>query len=350
MKKADEKFMLRCLQIAECGISGAHPNPMVGAIIVHDGKIIGEGYHQKCGEAHAEVNAINSVNDKELLKKSTIYVSLEPCSHFGRTPPCADLIIKHKIPRVVIACTDTFSEVAGRGIKRLRDSGCSVTVGILEDEARSLNHRFFTYHEKNRPYIILKWAQTIDGFIDIRRTAETPRQPHWITDCWGRRIVHKWRTEEQAILVGTKTAQKDNPKLNVRNWSGKTPLRLVIDQNLMLSSDLSLFDGSIPTVVFTEKEHKNKPNLEFCLLDFERNIPKQILAFLYARKILSIIIEGGTTLFNSFIEQNLWDEARVFVGHKFFNDGTKAPKLNSQPTATQNIGNSKLFWFHRQSL
>ena len=248
-KNTDEKFMLRCHDLARLGIARTAPNPMVGCVIVLDEKIIGEGYHRKCGEAHAEVNAINSVSNHELLKKSTLYVSLEPCSHYGKTPPCTDLIISKKIPRVVIGCVDSFSEVSGRGIKKLKQAGCDVIVGVLENESRELNKRFFTFNEKKRPYIILKWAQTLDGFIDIIRTDENQIAPTWISNEHSRMLVHKWRSHEDAIMVGTNTAEKDNPSLNVRDWDGKNPLRVVLDRQLRLNEKLNLFNNKIQTII-----------------------------------------------------------------------------------------------------
>ena len=329
--------MARALELAESGAGNVAPNPMVGCVIVHKGKIIGEGYHQKFGKAHAEVNAINSVKNKELLPESTLYVTLEPCSHFGKTPPCADLIIREKIPEVVIGTVDPFDKVAGKGIKKLRDSGCRVITGVFEEECRELNRRFFTYHQKKRPYIILKWAQTADGFIDIDRKVEFFGQPTWITNEISRIVVHKIRSEEDAILVGTNTVQKDNPSLTVRVWSGRNPLRVVLDRTLRLSKDVELFDQKVPTLVYTSFQKESLPNLEYQKIFFDKNPIEQILEDLYKRKILSLIVEGGREVLNSFISRNLWDEAHLFIGQKLFYKGIPAPKLPGTPQYSDDL-------------
>ena len=321
----DEKYIRRCIELASNGLCNAAPNPMVGAVIVHNGKIIGEGYHARCGEGHAEVNAIRSVKDESLLKESTIYVSLEPCSHYGKTPPCADLIISKGIPRVVVGCIDPFSQVSGRGIQKLRDAGIDVTVGVLEDECKNLIRRFVTFNTQKRPYITLKWAESADGFIDINRENGSPvvlSTP--ITSMY----VHKQRAEHKAILVGRKTALLDNPSLTTRNWYGANPLRLVIDRSLTLPSDLRLFNHSTPTLVFTEREKTAEENLEYITLDFSKDILPQILTVLYERKIQSLLVEGGTTLLQSFIDTELWDE--IFVEHsaKVLGEGVKSPVIH----------------------
>ncbi|MFW5831045.1 MAG: bifunctional diaminohydroxyphosphoribosylaminopyrimidine deaminase/5-amino-6-(5-phosphoribosylamino)uracil reductase RibD, partial [Prolixibacteraceae bacterium] len=285
--------MQRCLQLARLGAGRVAPNPMVGSVIVHNGKIIGEGFHQKYGEAHAEVNAIDAVKNKNSLRESSLYVTLEPCAHHGLTPPCANLIIQNNIPHVVIGTPDPFSEVAGKGIEKLKKAGIKVESGILEEECRRLNKRFFTYHEKKRPYITLKWAQTLDGFIDIERFSEDYGQPTWITGELALRLVHKIRSEENAILVGTKTAEKDNPSLSVRHWPGTNPVRLLIDKNLRLSQSLRLFDRKQRTLVFNAIRETKEHNLEFVILDFSKNVPGQIMEILYREKILSVIVEGG---------------------------------------------------------
>jgi len=320
-----ESFMNRSFELARNGLGTVAPNPMVGCVIVSNGKIIGEGFHQKYGEAHAEVNAINSVKDKENLKTATLYVNLEPCAHHGKTPPCTDLILKHKIPKVIIGCIDS-SEVSGKGIAKLKRAGCNVIVGILENEARALNERFFTFYEKKRPFIILKWAQTMDGFITNGKG-----EPNRISNELSHTLVHKWRSEEGAIMVGTNTAHLDNPQLNVREWSGKNPLRVVLDKTLRLSKNLHLFDQSIPTVVFTSCEKKAHKNLEYVNIDFENNVIPQILEELYKREIQSIIIEGGSQLLHSFLKNDSWDEMRVFISNKIFGNGIKAPELPSTP-------------------
>jgi len=327
----DEKYLNHCLLLAKKGIRNVAPNPMVGCIIVHQNKIIGEGYHQKYGEAHAEVNAIHSVKDKSLLKKSTLYVNLEPCSHFGKTPPCTGLIIKHLIPKIVIGCVDTFSEVSGKGITKLQDSGTEVVIGVLEKKSQQLNKRFFTFHNKKRPYIILKWAQTINGFIDINREYKNPTIDNWITNAYSKKLVHQWRSEEQAILIGTNTALNDNPQLTVREVEGKNPLRVVLDLNLRLPKNLNIFDKSTPTLIINAQKNELDINLEYAKVSKDLPLLNQILEELYKRKIQSIIVEGGAQLLNSFIAENLWDEAKIFIGEKEFKEGLKAPIIDKEP-------------------
>lgn len=334
--------MSRCIEIAQMGIGLVAPNPMVGCVIVNDNKIIGEGYHCKHGEAHAEVNAILAVKDKVLLKEATLYVNLEPCNHYGKTPPCADLILEHQIPKVVVGCVDTYSKVAGKGIEKLRAGGCSVTVGILEKESRYFNKRFFTFHEKKRPFVILKWAQTLDGFMDGVRKETDPLRPNWITSQASQILVHKWRSEETAILVGTRTALNDNPKLTVRLWDGKNPIRILIDRTLRIPRHYHLFDQSVPTLVFTEKNKLPENNLEFIQIDFSDYVMQQILNKLYQKSIQSVIIEGGAATLDTFIENNLWDEARVLIGNKTFGKGLKAPVLNKSITSSEKTGEDKL--------
>ena len=244
-----EKYIKRCIELAQNGLGTTYPNPMVGSVIVYDGQIIGEGWHKKAGEPHAEVNAVNSVKDKSLLKKATIYVSLEPCSHFGKTPPCCDLIIANEIPNVVVGTVDPNEKVAGKGILKLIEAGANVTVGVLENECNELNKRFFTFHQKKRPYIILKWAESLDGFLAPEKAGNQDRKPVWITNQYSRQLVHKWRTEEQAILVGTQTVVDDNPKLNARDWNGNNPTRIVIDRNNRIDPDSFIFDDTVKTVI-----------------------------------------------------------------------------------------------------
>lgn len=345
----NEKFMRRALELARAGMANVSPNPMVGSVIVHNGKIIGEGYHHKYGEAHAEVNAINSVRDQELLKESTIYVTLEPCSHFGKTPPCSDLIIRKEIPNVVIGTPDPFALVAGRGIKRLQEAGCSVVVDFLKEECLALNRRFFTFHQKKRPYIILKWAETEDGFIDIERTAENFGQPTWITNDLSRIAVHKMRCDEAAIMVGTNTAEKDNPSLTVREWHGAHPLRIVMDRQLRLPRSLALFDQSTPTLVFTALEAESLPNLEYVRINFDGTEIVQILDQLYQRNIVSLIVEGGKTLLESFITKSLWDEARVFTGNKRFLQGIAAPIIDRAVLKQEELDDSSVWVYRNES-
>ena len=343
--KEDEKYMRRCLELAQLGMARAAPNPMVGSVIVYQGKIIGEGYHHKSGQAHAEVNAINSVKDQSLLKESTIYINLEPCTHYGKTPPCADLIIEKKIPRVVIGCVDSFAKVAGKGIEKLKKANCEVKVGILEKESIHLNRRFFKFHEKKRPYIILKWAQTLDGFIDVKRnTNETP-DLNWITNNLSKILVHKWRTEESAFMIGTNTARNDNPKLTVRDWNGRNPIRIVLDRNLSLNQNLQIFNSDSKTLIFNEIKSEILNNLEFIKINFDSNILNSILEILYNKEIQSIVVEGGKMLLESFINQHLWDEARIFTGNKYFYDGTKAPCFSGHLINDTMLGDSHLSFY-----
>ncbi|MFV8375291.1 bifunctional diaminohydroxyphosphoribosylaminopyrimidine deaminase/5-amino-6-(5-phosphoribosylamino)uracil reductase RibD [Flavobacterium sp. GSP11] len=339
--KTHEKYIKRCIELAKNGLGTTYPNPMVGSVIVYNDTIIGEGWHKKAGEPHAEVNAVNSVKDKSLLKKATIYVSLEPCSHFGKTPPCCDLIIKNKIPNVVIGTIDPNIKVAGNGIKKLIEAGIQVTVGILEAECHELNKRFFTFHEKKRPYIILKWAESQDGFIAPLEKDE--KKPVWITTVYSRQLVHKWRTEEQAILVGTQTVIDDNPKLNARDWDGNNPIRLILDQNNRIPEDSHIFDNKTKTIVFSKsKTTIKKENTIFEVIDFNQNIAVQIIEVLYNHQIQSVIIEGGKQTLQTFIDKNLWDEARIFVGNVHFTVGTKAPILDKKPFEKYSIGTDEL--------
>ncbi|HLV37957.1 bifunctional diaminohydroxyphosphoribosylaminopyrimidine deaminase/5-amino-6-(5-phosphoribosylamino)uracil reductase RibD [Xanthomarina sp.] len=315
--KIHEKYLKRCIEIAKNGLGITAPNPMVGCVIVYENNIIGEGFTSAYGGNHAEVNAIEAVTDKSLLSKATLYVTLEPCSHFGKTPPCSDLIIKHKIPQVIIGATDTHSQVAGKGIEKLKASGCQVTVGVLENECKEHHKRFFTFHNKKRPYIILKWAQTEDGFIAPETRNE--QKPVWITNEYSRQLVHKWRTEEQAILVGTKTVLDDNPSLTVRDWTGKNPTRVVLDKTNKLSKEYQIFNNEAKTLIITENE-----------IDFSSNLANQICSYLHKKDIQSIIIEGGRQTLQTFIDENLWDEVRVFKGKSIFNKGVKAPKFKGK--------------------
>lgn len=345
MENIHETYMKRCLQLAKNGLQAAMPNPSVGAVIVHNNYIISEGFTSAYGGNHAEVNAIHSVKDQSLLKTSTLYVSLEPCSHFGKTPPCSDLIIKHEIPKVVIGTIDPFAKVAGKGVEKLKNAGCEVILSVLEAECIASNKRFFTFHQHQRPYIILKWAETQDGFIDKIRQKNDPIQPNWITNSFSRQLVHKWRSEEQAILVGTNTAMTDNPKLNTRNWHGKNPVRVVLDKSLRIPESYSLFDQTIKTIVLTEKNRENTENIIFELLDFSQNIATQICAILYKHEIQSVIIEGGKQTLQTFIDANLWDEARVFKGNIWFKNGIEAPTFRGKLQTEQTILDNSLHIF-----
>ena len=334
--------MQRALQLARLGAAAVSPNPMVGCVIVHDGKIIGEGWHKKYGEAHAEVNAINDVLDKSILSESEVYVTLEPCSHFGKTPPCADLLIKHKVKKVIICNHDPNPLVSGQGIERLRKAGIEVEIGLLEQEGRVLNKRFFTYIEKKRPYIILKWAESSDGFI-AKKNYETVQ----ISNLLSRRFVHKMRSEEDAIMVGTNTVKYDNPTLNTRFWNGKNAVRVLIDKDLSLPKTLNIFDNSQKTICYTIVDKDNHINVsnnaEVVLLkDDFRSINELVLKDLYQRKIQSIIIEGGTILLQSFIDLNLWDEAFILKGELILEDGIQAPVIREREVLRENLGSNIL--------
>ncbi len=338
-----EKYIKRCIELAQNGLGTTYPNPMVGSVIVYENKIIGEGWHKKAGEPHAEVNAVRSVKDKSLLKKATIYVSLEPCSHFGKTPPCCDLIIANEIPNVVVGTVDPNEKVAGKGIFKLIEAGANVTVGVLEEECNELNKRFFTFHQKKRPYIILKWAESRDGFLAPEKIANQDRKPIWITNPYSRQLVHKWRTEEQAILVGTQTVVDDNPKLNARDWAGNNPIRIVIDQNNRIDSDSFIFDDTVKTIIFSSKALQSaKQNTQVETIDFSKKIVPQILDVLYQNQIQSVIIEGGRQTLQSFIDENMWDEARIFNGKSSFASGTKAPDISRKNGIKTNILNDEL--------
>ncbi|MBN1987455.1 MAG: bifunctional diaminohydroxyphosphoribosylaminopyrimidine deaminase/5-amino-6-(5-phosphoribosylamino)uracil reductase RibD [Prolixibacteraceae bacterium] len=344
----NKKYMARALELARLGAGEVSPNPMVGCVIVHRGKIIGEGFHQKYGQPHAEVNAINSVKNQELLKQSTLYVTLEPCAHHGLTPPCSDLIVEKQIPRVVIGTVDPFASVAGKGIEKLKKGGVEVELGMMERECREINKRFFTFHEKKRPFVILKWAQTQDGFIDVERSPQDFGEPTWITGSLALRLVHKIRSEEDAILVGRKTAGKDNPSLTVRNWYGRNPLRAVIDNRLQLPGTLHLFNREEKTLVFNTLKNATEKNLVYIKIPDSGNTPEQILDYFYSLNILSVIVEGGSQLLESFIATRLWDEAHVFVGGKFFFGGVKAPQIKGELVAAEWLDNDRLVVFRNR--
>lgn len=352
----DNRLMFKCLDLAVKGLGLVAPNPMVGCVIVCENKIIGEGYHQAFGQAHAEVNAINSVSNQELLKKATLYVNLEPCSHFGKTPPCADLIIEKKIPNVVIGVKDTNPIVGGAGIAKLRKAGVFVKTGVLEKECHELNKRFFTFHEKKRPFIILKWAQSEDGFIDDLRAIEEIGKQRKISSDANAGFIHKWRSQEQSILVGTTAALLDNPQLNVRHIKGKNPIRIVIDKELKIPENYHLLDGSVPTLVFTylEKQEIRRlvvNNLEFITVPKAQPLLEYLLHSLYERNIQSILVEGGAKLINSLIQLNKWDEARVITGQMKIKQGVKAPELKNNVLTHDIVMEGDLinFYTHRIS-
>jgi len=338
-----QTYMQRCLELALLGAGNIGAGAMVGAVIVHNNKIIGEGYHMKYGEAHAEVNAIKDAIEKnqdaiELLKNSIIYVSLEPCAHFGKTPPCSDLIIKHKIPTVVIGCRDPFDQVDGKGVEKLKNAGINIIEGILSEECLDVNKRFFTRVQKQRPYIILKWAQTADAFF-----APIDGNKRWITSETSKALVHKWRSEEDAILVGKSTALIDNPELNIREWQGINPIRIAIDRNLELPNTLHLFDQSQKTIIFNAHKTEVVENITFIELeDFDNLLPQLIAYQLYLLDIQSIIVEGGAKTLELFIKANLWDEARVFSGPDHWESGIPAPLITGKLLIEQEIGSDIL--------
>lgn len=328
MVEVEEKYMARCIELAKGGMGNARPNPMVGAVVVHNGKIIGEGFHRRCGEAHAEVNAIASVRDESLLRDSTMYVCLEPCSHYGKTPPCAELIIRKGIPRVVVGCLDPYPSVSGQGVRMLREAGVEVVTGVLEKEACALNKAFMTLQTQGRPYVILKWAQSEDGFIDRQRVdASVP--PVALSSPEMFRKVHKLRSEVDAIMVGTGTALLDNPSLTVRHWAGDSPIRVVLDRRLAIPGDYHLLDGSVRTLIFTEGNGVSRENLEYISIDFTRPVIRQVLEQLARRKIGSLLVEGGARLIRHFVEEDVWDEARVETAPVCLGEGVKAPDLGN---------------------
>ncbi|NIK92199.1 bifunctional diaminohydroxyphosphoribosylaminopyrimidine deaminase/5-amino-6-(5-phosphoribosylamino)uracil reductase RibD [Mangrovimonas sp. CR14] len=310
--KIHEKYINRCIEIAKNGLGTTRPNPMVGCVIVRNNQVIGEGFTSPFGGPHAEVNAINSVKDESLLKESTLYVTLEPCSHFGKTPPCSDLIIDKGIPQVVIGTIDTHSKVAGKGIEKLMRAGCDVVVGVLEKECQEHHKRFFTFHNKQRPYIILKWAQSADGFLSPSEKNE--KKPVWITNSYSRQLVHKWRTEEHAILVGYNTVIEDNPSLTARDWKGLNPIRVVLDKFNNLEKSFDIFNNEANTIIVSDKD-----------IDFNKKPIEQLAQLLFQKEIQSIIIEGGSKTLQMFIDEGLWDEARIFIGQNTFVNGTLAP-------------------------
>jgi diaminohydroxyphosphoribosylaminopyrimidine deaminase / 5-amino-6-(5-phosphoribosylamino)uracil reductase len=346
MSEQHIKYMQRCLNLAKKAAGNTSPNPMVGSVIVHNDTVIGEGFHRKCGEAHAEVNAVNSVKDKSLLKNSTLYVSLEPCAHVGKTPSCANMIIENKIPKIVIGSLDPFSLVNGKGIEMLKNAGRQTVVGVLEKECVALNKRFYTYHLKKRPYIILKWAQTKDGYIDYIRKPGTDTKAFWITNEYCKTLVHKWRCEEDAIFTGTNTIILDNPQLTARNWFGKNPLRISIDEYCNFDKNYKIFDNQAETLIFNSLKTKNENNLKYYKIDFNNDIVDQILNKLYELGIQSLIVEGGSVTLESFISKGLWDEARIFTGNHKFGKGVCAPAFNHSYHKYEKYGNSELKYYY----
>ncbi len=342
-----EHYMLRCIELARKGAGYVAPNPMVGSVVVHNNTIVGEGWHEKFGKAHAEVNAIQSVKDAALLASSTLYVNLEPCSHFGKTPPCVNLIIENKIPRVVIGMMDPFEKVSGQGIAMLKQAGVEVITDTLKTECELLNKRFITFVNKKRPYIILKWAQSADGYIApdaALLSASAFEKKRHITGFVVQKLLHKWRSEEAAIMVGTHTIVTDNPALNVRAWNGQNPLRITIDkENKLLVGGFKFFDGHQRSLVFCSKHPDcNIEHLEFVELDFSLSIWPQVANALYERNIQSLIIEGGSYTLHSILQTDLWDEIQVFTTDAFLGNGVKAPVVNAQVVSEIDIDTSHL--------
>lgn len=343
----DEIYIQRCLELAQNGLGSVAPNPMVGCVIVHDNSIIGEGFHTAFGGPHAEINALNSVKNRELLRNSTLYVNLEPCCHHGKTPPCTDRIIAEHIPRVVIGMKDPFPKVAGKGIRILQNAGITVKSGVLETESQALNKRFIRYYTSQRPYVILKWAQTLDGFIDKKRQSNEPHI-NWITDENTRILVHKWRTEEQAVMVGGNAATKDNPQLTVRDWIGNNPIRVVIDHTGNLDEKLNIFNEAAETMIFTPLNKSYGSKTKAIVTDFSVDVLPFVFKTLYEHNIQSIIIEGGRKLLTSVIKARLWDEARIFTGNTYFFNGIKAPGINGHIHSIEHIGKDVLAVIFRE--
>ncbi|MDC6351757.1 bifunctional diaminohydroxyphosphoribosylaminopyrimidine deaminase/5-amino-6-(5-phosphoribosylamino)uracil reductase RibD [Zeaxanthinibacter sp. PT1] len=339
--KIHEKYISRAIEIGRNALGTAAPNPMVGCVIVLDQKIIAEGYTSPFGGPHAEVNAINAVSEQALLSQSTLYVTLEPCSHYGKTPPCADLIRKHRIPRVVIGLVDPHDKVAGKGIQHLEEGGAEVITGVLEKQCREHHKRFLSFHERKRPYIILKWAQTQDGFMapDKAKRKKDP-QPYWITGKSSRQLVHQWRSQEQAILVGTNTVLEDNPRLDVREWLGRSPVRIVLDPEVRLESSLHVLQT--PPLTFRVTQHgtaaEENAHLKHRTIDFGRPIASQLSDLLYRENINSVIVEGGAKTLEAFIDSGLWDEARIFTGPTNFGSGLRAPSLRGTVIQENKVG------------
>lgn len=341
---SDELYMKRCLELAEMGNGQVSPNPLVGCVIVSGGKIIGEGYHQKYGQAHAEVNAIRSVTDRygeqsaELLKNAVAYVSLEPCAHFGKTPPCADLLIRHQLKKVVIGNRDPFPDVDGKGIERLKNAGIEVVSGVLEAECFEVNRRFFTRIAQQRPYIILKWARTANGYFAPKNSVQ-----QWISGPLSKKLVHKWRTEEDAILVGKQTAIADNPALSAREWPGKNPIRIAIDRKLEIPADSQLYNTDAKTIIFNEQKTSVEGNIHFIEMeDMQYYLPQKIAYQLYLMDIQSIIIEGGANILNQFISSGLWDEARVFNSSSSWDTGIHSPVINGNIISVTQVDKDQL--------
>ncbi|MDF1574550.1 MAG: bifunctional diaminohydroxyphosphoribosylaminopyrimidine deaminase/5-amino-6-(5-phosphoribosylamino)uracil reductase RibD [Bacteroidales bacterium] len=341
ISERDKIYMRRCFELARKGLGMTKANPLVGAVLVHHDRIIGEGYHHEFGGPHAEVNAIRSVKDPSLLPESTLYCNLEPCSHYGKTPPCSILLQQKGIKRVVLSNLDPFPSVNGKGIEFLEKAGTEVELGCLEEEGKHLNRRFFHYVNYRRPYVILKWAQTADGFIDLEREPGDQEGPRWISNDVSRTLVHKWRSEESAIMVGTNTILTDNPSLTVRRWSGENPIRLTLDRNGRLPENAHILDGSQDTIVFTGIGHNYSEKIQTVHADPSYQLV-DMMEELFDRQIVSVFVEGGAKLHASFLKSGLWDEARVLTGKMCFTQGVKAPEIDEKPDETFRIGDTKL--------
>lgn len=338
----DEFYLKRCLELAKKALGKTFPNPLVGSVIVHEGKIIGEGFHQKAGEAHAEINAINSVKNKELLKESTIYVSLEPCSHFGKTPPCANKIAEIGFKKVVIGTLDSHEKVNGKGVEILQNAGIELSAGILEKESRDLNKRFFTFHERKRPYLILKWAQSADGFLD--KDFKTTKTSNSLV----KQFVHTLRSEEHAILVGTQTALSDDPSLTTREISGRNPVRILIDLKLKVPRDAKIYNEDAPTIIFNSEKEETSGNIKFLKVEKE-NLVHQVMQKLFEENIQSVLIEGGSFTLQQFIDQNLWDEAIIIKNENLvLESGTKAPQFNFEPYQVKDFRDNIVEFYRNQ--
>ena len=345
----DAVFMRRCLQLASLGRGHVSPNPMVGAVVVCDGKIIGEGYHREYGQPHAEVNAIAAVDDETLLPKSTLYVSLEPCSHYGKTPPCAELIVNKQIPKVVVGCLDPFPAVSGRGVTRLRDAGIAVVTGVLEEECRSLNRTFMMAQTEHRPFVTLKWAQSADGYIDRLRDPSEPaaRISDAVSSVW----VHRLRAEVDAVLVGTDTVIADNPSLTTRFWYGRSPRRIVLDRQGRIPASARVYTDGLPTLVVVSEGACRTPlpqGVERLVLPFDDMFIPNLLGELHARHIQHLLVEGGARLLQSFIDKDCWDEARVETGRMLLASGVVAPRHDRLPSCTEYIGASRIDWYENR--
>ncbi|MBK78073.1 MAG: riboflavin biosynthesis protein RibD [Flavobacteriaceae bacterium] len=340
----DEFYMKRCLFLAKKGIGYTSPNPMVGCVIVHKNEIIGEGWHKRYGSSHAELNAIKSVENTSLLSKSIIYVNLEPCNHYGKTPPCSELIIKYKIPKIVIGVKDPNNKVDGKGIEKLKKHGCEIKINVLKKDCINLNKRFFTFCEKKRPYVILKWARTKDGFIAPLYERNKSGKIYWISNSLSIQRSHKLRSIEDGILVGVNTIINDNPSLTLRKWNGKSPRRYIIDPNLKINNKTKVMKDKYPLTIINSHKNLTIKNKKWIKCDFTKT--SNILEILYKENIQSVIIEGGSKTIQYFIDENLWDEARVFTGEKKFFEGIREPKLDAKEIYQEKIGNNKLNIYH----